>query len=74
MNNHYFSIIIPLYNKVSYVERAINSILNQKYQNFEIIIVNDGSTDGGDLLVQSIFDKRISIINQIKQWCCNCEI
>ena len=40
-----FSIIIPLYNKAAYIQKAIMSILSQTFREFEIIIVNDGSTD-----------------------------
>lgn len=40
-----FSIVIPNYNKGEYIEECLNSIFNQKYQNFEIIVVDDGSTD-----------------------------
>ena len=41
-----FSIIIPLYNKKRYIKTALESVINQDYKNFEIIIVDDGSTDG----------------------------
>jgi len=61
------SVIIPLYNKENYIKRAINSVLNQTYQNFEIIIVNDGSTDSSLEKVKEIKDLRIKIINQKNQ-------
>ena len=57
----FFSVIIPLYNKEAYIYATITSALNQSFANFEIIIINDGSTDGSLNKVQSIQDKRISI-------------
>jgi glycosyltransferase involved in cell wall biosynthesis len=59
-----FSIIIPLYNKADYVAKAINSVLNQTFTEFELIIVNDGSTDNSLEIVGAIHDGRIRIINQ----------
>lgn len=67
LKNNFFSVIIPLYNKVEYIERAILSIINQTYQNFEIIVVNDGSSDNGEIIVKSIKDRRITLINQQNQ-------
>jgi glycosyltransferase involved in cell wall biosynthesis len=58
------SVVIPLYNKEPYIERAISSVLNQKIQDLEIIIINDGSTDQGPEVVKSIKDSRIHLINQ----------
>lgn len=50
--NPFFSVIIPIYNKEPYVKRAINSILNQSFKNYEIIIVCDPSTDNSNLEVE----------------------
>jgi glycosyltransferase involved in cell wall biosynthesis len=58
------SIIIPLYNKGQYVARALNSILAQTHQNFEIIVVDDGSTDNGPEIVNSYVDNRLRLIRQ----------
>lgn len=49
-----FSVIIPLYNKAPYVEKAIQSILSQTYREFEIIVVNDGSVDNSLEVVRKI--------------------
>lgn len=59
-----FSVVIPLYNKEQTIERAIRSVLNQTVQNFEIIVVNDGSTDGGQQVAEAIRDTRIRVIHQ----------
>jgi glycosyltransferase involved in cell wall biosynthesis len=61
----FFSIIIPLYNKENYIENTLKSVLNQSFTDFEVIIVNDGSTDNGEQKVLSFNDSRI--IYQSKQ-------
>lgn len=58
------SVIIPLYNKEAIVERSIRSVLNQSYRDFELIIVDDGSTDGSADVVYNIVDERIVFIQQ----------
>lgn len=55
----FFSIIIPLYNKENFIEHTIQSILNQTFQNFEIIVVNDGSTDKSEEKLLQFKDSRI---------------
>lgn len=62
-----FSIVIPLYNKELSIESTIQSVLNQTYQNYEIIVVNDGSSDSGAKVVQNINDNRIRMIHQKNQ-------
>ena len=57
-----FSIIIPCYNASKYLERCLDSIYNQNYKMFEVIIVNDGSTDN----TEDIVNKYRSKYNNIK--------
>ena len=59
-----FSVVIPLYNKEAHVRRAIDSVLNQTIQDLELIVVNDGSTDGSEKIVESYADRRIRLVNQ----------
>lgn len=59
-----FSVVIPLYNKALHIERALNSVLGQTCQDFEIIVVDDGSTDNGAEIVQGVRDSRIRLISQ----------
>ena len=62
------SIIIPLYNKQAVIARTIESILSQSYINWELIIVDDGSTDGSDEVVRLYLgDQRIRYIRKFVQ-------
>ncbi len=54
-----FSVVIPLYNKEGYILDTLNSVFNQNYQNFEIIVINDGSTDNSLKTLKTISDKRL---------------
>jgi glycosyltransferase involved in cell wall biosynthesis len=58
------SVVIPLFNKGNCIERTISSVLDQTYRNFELIIVNDGSTDNSLNAVNRITDTRICVITQ----------
>lgn len=58
------SIIIPVYNAEKYIDETINSVLDQTYNNWELILVNDCSTDNSERLIQKYLkDKRIKLIN-----------
>lgn len=58
------SVIIPLYNKEREISKSINSVLNQSFSDFELIIVNDGSTDKSMDVVEQFHDTRIRLINK----------
>ncbi|WP_368570870.1 glycosyltransferase family 2 protein [Acinetobacter haemolyticus] len=62
-----FSVVIPLYNKELSIQNTILSVLNQSYQNFEIVVINDGSTDSSVDAVKSINDERVRLIHQENQ-------
>ena len=55
------SLIIPMYNSESYIENVLNSIINQKYSNYEIIVINDGSTDRGVEILKQYEEKNANI-------------
>ena len=58
------SVVIPLYNKEKQIVNTIESVLEQSFKNFEIIVVDDGSTDNSAALVRGLNDKRIRLINK----------
>ncbi|MCL2221365.1 MAG: glycosyltransferase [Oscillospiraceae bacterium] len=63
--NHKISVIIPCYNVEEYVEKCLESVLSQTYENLEVIVVNDGSTDStADIINLFLSDKRVKYIDQ----------
>ncbi len=75
MEKKRFSVIIPAYNVQNYVEKAINSVLEQDFKNYELIVVNDASTDNTEKIVkeyESRYD-NVKLIshkdNKASRWC-----
>jgi len=60
----FFSVVIPLYNKASHIERTINSVLDQTFTDYEIIVINDESNDGSETLVLGFNDPKIQLYSQ----------
>ena len=61
------SVILPVFNSEEFIGKAIESVLAQTFEDFELIIVNDGSTDSSKDIIDSFSDDRIRIINQSNQ-------
>ncbi len=60
----FFSVIIPVYNKEKYIANTLNSVLKQDFSDFEIILIDDGSTDRSIDIALTIKDSRIKIVRQ----------
>lgn len=58
------SIIIPLYNKVKSITQTLNCVMQQSYQDFEVVVVDDGSTDGSIDIVHKFLDERIRVVSK----------
>ncbi len=55
------SVILPVYNAQPYLQKAVDSILAQTFTDFELLIIDDGSTDGSLELLKSLHDERIQL-------------
>lgn len=66
-NRPLVSVIMPVFNHAKYVKRTINSLLAQTYNNWELIVINDGSTDNTEEAVLSFLDPRIQYMTQPNQ-------
>ena len=62
MKNNLISVIVPVYNVEAYLEKCINSIINQTYKNLEIILIDDGSTDSSPKICDEYMNKDSRII------------
>lgn len=64
-----FSIIIPAYNAEAYLSRCLNSIFLQKFENYEVVVINDGSTDGTVVLLEEYASKHpnLQVLTQSNQ-------
>jgi len=64
LNSPFFSVIIPLYNKEKYIKSTLDSVFNQSFKNFEIIIVDDGSLDNSLAVIKEYNSSKIKIFSQ----------
>lgn len=62
-----FSVVVPVYNRAHLLERALSSVLDQSFQDFEIVVVDDGSRDDPKSVVETIGDSRIRFLRQENQ-------
>ncbi len=67
MHNIFFSIVIPTYNRAKFIDKAIASLLNQKYEDFEVIVVDDGSTDNTEEVVKSFNNNKVKYYKKENQ-------
>nr|WP_315248406.1 glycosyltransferase family 2 protein [uncultured Flavobacterium sp.] len=63
----FFSIVVPVYNKANHIEDTLKSVFSQTFNDYEIIIINDGSTDDSEAIILGFDDNRIQFYSQKKQ-------
>ena len=63
MDNPKVSIIIPIFNGEDFIENSLNSVANQTYRNFEVLIINDGSTDSSLSIIEKWVSENASLVN-----------
>lgn len=65
--NSFFSVVITVYNKEKFIENTLASVLNQSFKNFEVVIINDGSTDRSKEVIETFTDSRLRLITTKNQ-------
>ena len=70
MRKPLISIIVPVYNVERYLNKCLDSIIHQTYNNLEIVLVDDGSTDWSGLICDAYAtkDNRVTVIHKEKKW------
>ncbi|SDM32624.1 glycosyltransferase family 2 protein [Halarsenatibacter silvermanii] len=68
------TVLMPVFNSEQYLEKAIESILDQNYSNIEFLIINDGSTDQSEEIIKSYDDNRIRLVNNKKNMGLPCSL
>ena len=63
----FFSVIITVYNKAHFIKNTLDSVLNQTFKDFEVIIINDGSTDTSAKIINTFKDQRLKLISTPNQ-------
>ena len=60
------SVIIPVYNVAPYLKQCVQSVIQQTYKDLQIILIDDGSTDGSDLIMEELaaMDRRVVVVSQ----------
>ena len=67
MKSPLVSIIVPCYNAANYIKETVSSVLAQTFQNFEVIIINDGSIDDSTKIIKALKDSRVQLVEQENQ-------
>ena len=70
MHKYLVSIIMPCYNASKFIKESIDAVLNQTHKNFELIVINDGSTDDTEVIIKKYFDERIRYFYQTNKGQC----
>lgn len=69
MDNYKISVILPVYNSAMYLGKAVESILNQTYKEFELIIIDDGSTDNSVDIIKKYTEERVKFFQSENKGC-----
>ena len=65
-----FSVVVPVYNKANFVKQTIQSVLDQDFTDYELVLVNDGSTDGSLQILKAFDAPNITLLDQENQGLC----